>query len=64
LKSPLARLRSQVAALARHSDGNPLAPGIAAVLVQTNQILDLFSSLMRLWRSRAAIAASVSPTST
>ena len=49
LKSPLARLRAQVAALARHSDGNPLAPDIAGVLDQTDQILDLFSSLMRLW---------------
>ena len=49
LKSPLARLRAQVAALARHSEGERLGPDIADLQEQTDQILDLFSSLMRLW---------------
>ncbi len=49
LKSPLARLRAKVAALARHSADSPFGPEIADILEQTDQILELFSSLLRLW---------------
>ncbi|MES2057078.1 MAG: ATP-binding protein [Pseudomonadota bacterium] len=49
LKSPLARLRGQIAAMARHAEGNPLQGEIDDALVQTDQLLDLFSSLLRLW---------------
>ncbi len=49
LKSPLARLRGQIAAMARHADGNPLQGEIDDALAQTDQLLDLFSSLLRLW---------------
>ncbi|MBC9033408.1 sensor histidine kinase [Sphingomonas sp. JC676] len=49
LKSPLARLRSRIAALERHSQGDPLEPEIAELREQTDQMLELFASLMRLW---------------
>ena len=49
LKSPLARLRNRLAAIERRSTGNPLAPEIADALDETDQVLDLFASLMRLW---------------
>ncbi|OYY71743.1 ATP-binding protein [Sphingomonas sp. 28-63-12] len=49
LKSPLARLRSRIAAVARQSEGERLAPDVADILSQTDQIIDLFSSLLRLW---------------
>ncbi|MEG3152833.1 HAMP domain-containing sensor histidine kinase [Sphingomonas sp. ZT3P38] len=49
LKSPLARLRARTAALARHSADDPIGPDIEGLLEQTDQILDLFSSLLRLW---------------
>ena len=49
LKSPLARLRNRLAAIERRSSGNPLAPEIADALSETDQVLDLFGSLMRLW---------------
>lgn len=49
LKSPLARLRNRLAATERRSTGSPLAPEIADALDETDQLLDLFASLMRLW---------------
>jgi signal transduction histidine kinase len=49
LKSPLARLRSRIAALERHSEGDPLEPEIAELRAQTDQMLEVFASLMRLW---------------
>ncbi|MET0308131.1 MAG: ATP-binding protein [Sphingomonas sp.] len=49
LKSPLARLRSKIAALERHSESDPLGPEIAELRAETDQMLELFSSLMRLW---------------
>ncbi len=49
LKSPLARLRNRLAAIERRSTNNPLAPEIADALAETDQVLDLFGSLMRLW---------------
>lgn len=49
LKSPLARLRGRIAAMARHAEGNPLQSEIDDALAQTDQLLDLFSSLLRLW---------------
>ena len=49
LKSPLARLRSRIAAIERHSAGDPLEPEIAELREQTDQMLELFASLMRLW---------------
>ncbi len=49
LKSPLARLRNRLAAIERRSTGTPLAPEIAEALDETDQLLDLFASLMRLW---------------
>jgi signal transduction histidine kinase len=49
LKSPLARLRARVAAIARQSENDPIGADIADVLEQTDQIIDLFGSLLRLW---------------
>jgi len=49
LKSPLARLRARLAAIARRSEGEPIGADIADVLEQTDQIIDLFGSLLRLW---------------
>ena len=49
LKSPLARLRSRIAALERHSEGDSLGPEIAELRAETDQMLELFASLMRLW---------------
>jgi len=49
LKSPLARLRSRIAALERHSEGDPLGLEIAELRAETDQMLELFASLMRLW---------------
>ncbi len=49
LKSPLARLRSKLAALARHAEGDRLESEIVEALEQSDQVLELFSSLMRLW---------------
>lgn len=49
LRSPLARLRVSTAALLRQSEQNPLGPGVADILEQTDQILDIFSSILRLW---------------
>lgn len=49
LKSPLARLRAQVAAIARRTEDNPIGADIADILDQTDQIIDLFGSLLRLW---------------
>lgn len=49
LKSPLARLRSRIAALERHSEGDRLEPEIAELREQTDHMLELFASLMRLW---------------
>lgn len=49
LKSPLARLRNRVAGLARHARDTPLAADSAAILADTDALLELFASLMRLW---------------
>jgi signal transduction histidine kinase len=49
LKSPLARLRTQVGAMARRAEGTPLAEDSAAILAETDDVLELFASLMRLW---------------
>ncbi|WP_404369723.1 sensor histidine kinase [Sphingomonas sp. MMS24-J45] len=49
LKSPLARLRNRLAAIERRSTGTALAPEIADALDETDQLLDLFASLLRLW---------------
>lgn len=49
LKSPLARLRSRIAALERHSEDDRLGPEIAELREQTDHMLELFASLMRLW---------------
>jgi signal transduction histidine kinase len=49
LKSPLSRLRGKVAALSRHAAGNPLEPDIDEILEQVDQMIELFSSLLRLW---------------
>jgi len=49
LKSPLARLRARVAAIARQSEGDPIGADIADILEQTDQIIELFGSLLRLW---------------
>jgi signal transduction histidine kinase len=49
LKSPLARLRARIAALARRSEGDPFGADIGEILEQTDQIIDLFASLLRLW---------------
>ena len=49
LKSPLARLRARVAAIARRSENDPIGADIADVLEQTDQIIELFGSLLRLW---------------
>lgn len=49
LKSPLARLRSRLAAVVRQAEGERIAPDVAEILVQTDDMIDLFSSLLRLW---------------
>jgi signal transduction histidine kinase len=49
LKSPLARLRARVAAIARRTEEDPVGADIADVLEQTDQIIELFGSLLRLW---------------
>lgn len=49
LKSPLARLRSRIAAVARQTEGERAGPDVADILTQTDHIIDLFSSLLRLW---------------
>jgi signal transduction histidine kinase len=49
LKTPIARLRSQAAALARRAGDTPQGAEIEALVEQTDRILDLFSSLTRLW---------------
>lgn len=49
LKNPLARLRSTIAATRRRAGENPLAPDIDDMLGQTDDILELFNSLLRLW---------------
>lgn len=49
LKSPLARLRNRVAALERHARDTPLSADSAAILAETDELIELFASLMRLW---------------
>jgi signal transduction histidine kinase len=49
LKSPLARLQARVAAIARRTEEDPIGADIADVLEQTDQIIELFGSLLRLW---------------
>lgn len=49
LKSPLARLHTRVAALERHAADTPLHAESAAILAETDQVLEVFASLMRLW---------------
>ncbi|WP_260597310.1 sensor histidine kinase [Sphingomonas endolithica] len=48
LRTPLARLRGSLAALAREAEGNPLAPGIDSALRQTEDMLGLFSAFLRI----------------
>ncbi len=49
LKSPLARLRNRVAGLERRARDSPFAVDSAAILAETDELLELFASLMRLW---------------
>lgn len=50
LKSPLARLRARIATLERQAQGRPVpAAEIEDLLARTDDILDLFASLLRLW---------------
>jgi signal transduction histidine kinase len=49
LKSPLARLRNRIAALERRSEQDPLGSDIAELRAETDRMLELFASLMRLW---------------
>ena len=49
LKSPLARLRTRIAALERHAAATPLGDESSAILAETDQVLEVFASLMRLW---------------
>ena len=49
LKSPLARLRSRAAALARQAEADPLGGVIAELRDDIDRIIELFSSLLRLW---------------
>lgn len=49
LKGPLARLRTNLAALARQAEGQPLSAGIEDALGNADELLDLFASLLRLW---------------
>lgn len=49
LKNPLARLRGAVAALERRAGDDALAPDITDLRVQTDEILELFNSMLRLW---------------
>lgn len=48
LKSPLARLRSRAASLARQYERDPAGPGFAELLGQTDEAVAIFSSLRRL----------------
>ncbi|OYY88634.1 MAG: two-component sensor histidine kinase [Sphingomonas sp. 28-66-16] len=49
LKSPLARLRSRIAALVRRDGQGDFQAEAEAILAETDQIIELFASLMRLW---------------
>ncbi len=49
LKSPLARLRNRVAGLERHARDTRFGADSAAILAETDELLELFASLMRLW---------------
>ena len=49
LKSPLARLRTRIAALERQAAGTSLGDESSAILAETDQVLEVFASLMRLW---------------
>jgi len=49
LKGPIARLRSRTAALARHAAGSRYAGEIETLVEHTDHILNLFSSMTRLW---------------
>ncbi|MEG3124031.1 sensor histidine kinase [Sphingomonas sp. GB1N7] len=50
LKSPLARLRARTATLERQSRGAPVAAAeIEGLLAQTDDVLEVFASMMRLW---------------
>lgn len=49
LKGPLARLRSRTAALVRRDPGGAFQREAEAILGDTDQIIELFASLTRLW---------------
>ncbi|WP_242152359.1 sensor histidine kinase [Sphingomonas sp. BAUL-RG-20F-R05-02] len=49
LRGPLAQLRGEAASLARHAADSPQADGLAALVMRADRLLDLFTSLTRLW---------------
>jgi signal transduction histidine kinase len=42
-------LRTRIAVLERHAAGTPLGDESSAILAETDQVLEVFASLMRLW---------------